>query len=91
MCYKLTLSLSEREAFRFIGDRYATGMGVARLLYLYCMFGGDQWEQEGNITFDIPEHIAWQIQDLSEQEEHRWPFLSSELADKMRTLVESIV
>jgi hypothetical protein len=91
MAYTLTLDRGEREAFGWVGDRYgATGDDCAELLRS-CLPDGAEWDQEGPITFDLPQHVAWQIGKLAEQEDGYWPCFSRLLADKMQALVDSIV
>ncbi len=57
--YHLTLTKGERDAFDWVGNRYVAGE-VARLL-LDCMPEGVEWDDEGEIVFAVPEHVAfWQ-------------------------------
>lgn len=88
--YTLTLTHDERMAFDWIGHRYTTGDDVSRLL-LDCMPEDAEWDAEGDITFRIPGHVAWQINELSEQEDHYWPCFSDELKLKMILFCEGIV
>lgn len=94
--YTLTLTKAEREAFDWVGDRYATGNEVAELL-CDCIPDGIEWGDDGDwncdkdVEFKIPEHIAWQIKELAEEEKYLWPCFSPELTRKMNGLVERIV
>lgn len=90
MAYDLTLSSGERQAFDEIGDRYSTGNDVADLLR-ENMPDGCEWGDEGDITFDLPEHVAWEINDLSGEEDHLWPCFDTVLREKMTDLCDSIV
>ena len=56
----------ERQAFDWVGDRYNSGK-VSDLL-LDCLPEDGEWSDDGDITFDIPEHVAWQINELAEEE-----------------------
>ena len=87
--YQLTLTSGERDAFDWVGDRYAAG-DVARLL-LDCMPEDAAWGEEGDVVFAVPEHVAWGMNDLAEQEEYLWPCFSEALADKMNAFCQAIV
>ena len=68
--YSLTLTADERRAFDWVGDRYNSGK-VADLL-LDCIPEDVEWGDDGEITFQIPEHVAWEIRELAEEEDHSW-------------------
>lgn len=89
MAYELTLTKGERDAFDWVGGRY-NGGEVSRLL-TGCMGPDDEWSQDGDITFDIPEHIAWKINELAEQEGYAWPCFAPELVRKLNAFCDSIV
>jgi hypothetical protein len=88
--YTLTLTRDERRAFDWVGDRYNAGR-VAELLIGCITEGQPEWDEDGDITFAIPEHVAWEIQDLAEEEDHSWPCFSAELANRLNALCWSIV
>jgi len=67
--YTLTLTADERRAFDWVGDRYNSGK-VASLLR-DCIPEDREWSDDGDITFTIPEHIAWEINELAEEEGRR--------------------
>jgi hypothetical protein len=90
MAYQLTLTASEREAFDWVGDRYATGDEWSRLLS-HCMGEDDEWSQAGDITFDVPEHVAWQLNDLAESEDYLFPCFAPGLAGKLMDFCMAIV
>lgn len=90
MPYSLTLTQSERNAFDWIGNRYATGNQVADVL-TDCLPPDCEWNGDGEITFAIPEHAAWRIHALAEEENNLWPCFSAELAEKMQRLCDTIV
>ncbi len=60
--YTLTLTADERRAFDWVGDRYNSGK-VADLL-TDCLPEDREWGDDGDITFHIPEHVAWEINEL---------------------------
>lgn len=89
--YKLTLTKVERNAFDWIGNRYATGNDVAAMLDdVKCMPENKAWDDEEDITFTIPEHVAWAIKECRD-EENGWPCFNENLTAKMEYFVNSIV
>ena len=90
MTYTLTLTKQERRAFDFVGDSY-NAHDVARLLRLHCCPDYLEWSGDYNITFTIPEHIAWQICELAEEEDNLWPCFSDDLNAKMVAFTEAVV
>jgi hypothetical protein len=57
--YSFTLTADEWRAFDWVGDRYNSGK-VADLL-MDCIPEDREWGDDGDITFQIPEHLAWEI------------------------------
>jgi hypothetical protein len=90
MGYRLTLTASERRAFDWVGDRYSTGDEWSGLLCA-CMGPDDEWSADGDITFGIPEHVAWELRDLAEQEDFQFPCFARQLTAKLLNFCESIV
>lgn len=90
--YTLTLTHSERKAFDWIGYRYATGDDFARVLRR-SEWGEDgvEWDDAGDITFSIPEHIAWELNRLAESEDYAFPCFAPELVDKLSDFLNAIV
>lgn len=92
--YTLTLTAGERAAFDWVGHRYATGHDTGVLLY-HCMTNEQKddgaWDSPGDITFSIPEYVAWQISDLAEQEDMLFPCFAGSLKEKMIDLCMAIV
>lgn len=88
--YRLTLTAEERRAFDWIGDRYETGGPVARMLSDY-MPEAAEWDGPDDITFTVPEHVAWQIDQASKAEGHYWPCFSPDLAKKMCRFTNQLV
>lgn len=88
--YTLILTKSERDAFDWVGDRYFTGEETKKLL-LDCLPEGVEWDSDKEITFNIPEHIAWEIENLAERENYSFPCFAKGLFDKMYTFCLNIV
>jgi len=89
--YTLTLTHAERRAFDFVGDRYATGENFATLLWEQSETIGPEWDEPGDITFHVPEHIAWQLAQLSDEEEGRFPLFARALRNKLTDFLSKIV
>jgi hypothetical protein len=87
--YSLTLTADERQAFDSVGDRCNSGK-VADLL-TDCMPENQEWSHDGDITFNIPEHVAWQINELAEEEGYSWACFAEDLAGELNDLCWSIV
>ena len=88
--YSLTLTTDEREAINWIGTRYATGHEFHKLLSA-CLENDQEWNEPGDITFSIPEHTAWAIVDLFEEEELLFPCFSLAFKEKLLSFMEKIV
>ncbi len=90
--YTLTLTLAERKAIDWVGHRYANGDSLYQALWAESTASPDDadWDDERPITFAIPEHVAWRIAEIHD-EEHGWPCFADELCDKLDTLLASIV
>ena len=87
--YSLTLTADERRAFDWVGSRYNSGK-VADLL-LDCLPVDREWSDEGDISFVIPEHVAWEINELAEEEGYAWECFAPSLAGKLNDLCWGIV
>lgn len=89
--YKLTLTYDERRAFQWVGDRYNSGP-IYRLLCCECEQTPDvEHDENVDITFAVPEHIAWQIRDLAEEEDSMWPCFNGTLTLKLNKFLSEIV
>jgi hypothetical protein len=64
MIYKLTLTYDERMAIDWVGHRYSHGDDLAKLLD----DSNDEWTERKDIEFTVPEHIAWDIQAICEED-----------------------
>ena len=87
--YHLELSATERQAFDWVGHRYAAGE-ISDLL-AECLPADAAWADEATIAFTIPESTAWSIYELAEQEDFAWPCFASGLAHKLNQFCFSIV
>lgn len=81
--YRLELSEEDREAIDWVGGRYSHG---SDLWFILADYG--EWDAEGSVVFEIPEHAAWDIRELLE--DSLFDCFSEELIDKIRTFLESI-
>jgi len=101
--YTLTLTGGERDAFDWVGHRYNNGDKMADILRSSDVIvvvqedanleddEFDYWNEPGDVTFRIPEHKAWEMRDMMEEEDGFWPCFSSELASKMQSFLDKIV
>jgi hypothetical protein len=87
--YTLILTAGERQAFDWVGDRYNSGK-VADLL-LESIPDDREWGDDGDITFEIPEHLAWQINELAQEDGYSWDCFAPGLVDKLNEFCGSIV
>jgi hypothetical protein len=96
--YTLTLTITEQKAINWIGNRYRHGNDLYNLLVL-CTWefegqrGGDTewaWGMH-DITFKIPESIAWQIVDIIEDENERLSCFANELKNKLYEFSAQVV
>lgn len=91
--YRLTLTQSERQAMDWVDRRYSNGDELFTLLWCESELDCEEfdWDSEHDLTFIVPEHVAWQIRENAEQEDGFWPCFAPEFADKMQAFVDSIV
>jgi hypothetical protein len=87
--YNLTLTADERRAFDCVGDRYNSGK-VADLL-IGCIPEDREWSDDGDMTFKIPEHVAWNIIELAEEEDYSWARFAPALTAKLKGFCWGIV
>ena len=89
--YSLTLSRVERMAIDWIGGRYWNGQILFKLLWGHCQpHDGDlDWDSPRDITFAVPEWVAWEIQ--SHYEEEGLPCFSPWVVDNFQSFLGSIV
>ena len=108
--YILTLTRDERRAFTWVSYRYPTGDEWQKILFLDCWPEDNPeylewcdnnpelgpWDEYPNpITFKIPEHKAWELNELACNqngiEYATFPCFSDELATKLTLFCERIV
>ena len=91
MGYKLTLTSGERDAIDFVGYRYPHGDDLYRLLWVECTQSPDDadWDCGGDIEFNIPEHVAWQIRDIIDNSS--LDLFARELVSKLRNFSAKVV
>lgn len=91
--YKLTLTYDERRAIDFVGHRFTNGDELFRILWVKCEQDPDDvdWDFKGEITFLVPEHVAWEVQKICDEEAGLWPCFSDDLARKMDDFLSSVV
>jgi hypothetical protein len=91
--YQLILTAGERKAIDWIGNRYGHGTDLYKLLWSKCNSApaDADWDSKDDITFAIPENVAWQIGELGEECEYRWDCFAPELAKKLTDLCMAIV
>lgn len=90
--YTLTLTAEDRQAIDWVGNRYRHGDELFALLWAdseQCLEDAD-WDSEDDITFQIPEHVAWDIQDIINDEDGLACFAPS-LIDKLFLFCEQVV
>jgi hypothetical protein len=89
MAYGLTLTKSERKAINWIGHRYRHGDEFRRLL-MECSSTPDDadWDDERDIKYTIPEHIAWAMAEIIDE---GLDCFSDEFCDKLLAFRYNIV
>ena len=94
MVYTLTLTKADRDAIDWVGDRYS---GAACIHGAYQKLGVNvgSWDDEGDLTLIMPEHVAWGIQEGAEMDASgghpTWPCFAPELKAKLDAFLDSIV
>lgn len=93
MSYTLTLTAAERQAIDWVGGRYAHGHELFQLLYGRCPIEQEHcdWWSLGDLTFQVPEHVAWQIAEMGREGDYRWDCLADELSAKLTDFCLAIV
>ena len=94
--YKLTLTYEERKAINWISYRYFHGDDLYKLLircdnYISDYRTSNAWDSLDDITFIIPENVAWQIRANFEAENCEFACFSSELSNKLLKFCFNIV
>lgn len=89
--YQLTLSYEERRAIDWIGDRYAHGEDLYWWLTECKRYPDYDWDERADITFLVPEYIAWEIDDIGVESYYMWDCFSDKLKNKLNDFCNSIV
>jgi len=88
--YTLTLTHGERRAIDWIGNRYWNGNDLFGFLWCGCsQIEEHAWSDICDITFKVPEHIAWWIMENATNE--GFPCFSYELERKFWEFIDKIV
>jgi hypothetical protein len=87
--YPLLLTSEDRRAFDWVGDRYNAAQ-VAAILMDHLP-EDREWADESDITFEVLEHAAWEIQRLAEEENLEWPRFAADLRTKLNDFLGQIV
>jgi len=97
--YELTLTRQERDAIDWVGYRYSNGDDLYTLL-CKCDYKSEHktssaWDSKSDITFLVPEYIAWEIAENAEKEDgdyvYNFPCFAHALANKLRLFCENLV
>lgn len=92
--YKLTLTRGERAAFDWIGHRYAHGSEMLDMIIKAIPPDVEELDNENEITFEIPEWLAWEIRGLIEddgRDPYPWDCFAPALKCKMQEFIDSII
>lgn len=89
--YTLTLTQGERRAIDWIGDRYAHGNDLYYRLWHDSTAVPDDadWDSPADITFTVPENVAWQIQEIVKAD--NLACFAPELVSKLQEFCDRIV
>jgi len=91
--YSLTLTKAERQAINWVGNRYRHGDELADIL-IECMDEDIEYFLDGDdndITFNIPEYDAWDINRIGDECNYQWDCFSPQFAAKMTSFCMGIV
>ena len=86
--YDLTLTKVERDAIDWVGGRYSHGSDLREVL---CESNNVEWYDDGDITFELHECQAWEIQLMRDENNGLWDCFSSEFAAKLNEFCERVV
>lgn len=96
--YTLTLSREERNSIDWIGNRYGHGDDLFRLLWCKSTATPDDidWYEKDDITFSIPENVAWQIAQIGQENSgkegvYQWDCFGPELTEKLNDFCDKII
>ncbi len=91
--YHLTLTAAERHAINWIGNRYSHGNYLYKLLWVDSeqIPNGVDWDAPEDIEFEIPEWVAWRINDIGSESDFAWDCFAPALVTKLNYFCEGIV
>ena len=88
------LTHDERIAIDWIGHRYFHGDKLYNLLMESIKFYNtleNTWIDPITITYEIPEHIAWNIKDGIESENYELTCFNDKLKNKLLKFIDEII
>lgn len=88
--YTLTLTHDERAAIDWIGDRYAHGYDLYRLLS-DTLPEAAEWDSPEDITVQMKESTAWELLEIADECNYRWDCCSRDLAAKLTEFCMKVV
>lgn len=89
--YTLTLTKSERDAIDWVGNRYAHGDQLFRILISQNETSDDDWDADKDILFSLPEWAAWEVYEIGEESNFLWDCFCPGLVAKMNEFCDKIV
>lgn len=92
--YTLTLTSEERKAFDWVGYCYNNGDKMSDILNdCECLTTPEdfEWCEDVDVTFDVPEFLAWEINQLAQEDDYLWPCFGLALARKMNEFIGKII
>ncbi len=92
MAYRITLTAGERKALDWVGGRDWTGYDLYHCLWVQSTQEPEMdWDDPGEMTCIVPEHVAWKIRDMWEDNGEIIPHLADEFASKLLNFIMNIV
>lgn len=90
--YTLTLTRDERKAIDWVGSRYDHGDKLYSVLSAAQWAPDDaDWDSMGDITFTMPENVAWRVADIINADDGSLACFADELKAKLWDFAAKIV
>jgi hypothetical protein len=86
--YTLDLTPDELAAFQWVGHRYNAGP-VMKLLEQCEVVPAET--RPPAIRYSVPEHVAWRICELRDEEHGSWPCFDAYLRQKLNRFCDGVV